>query len=90
MKFQYVFTACFLMQHIDVLCNDAFDDSHLFKASDCLVRWTWLVVTQTIDEFFTAFVIDRRITLKPMDVENSFSVGVFVETLRSTKIRDAT
>ena len=46
------------MQHVDVLCDDAFDDSHLFKTSDCQMCGAWLVVTQTIDELPTAFVID--------------------------------
>ena len=77
------------MQHVDVLRNDAVTPTKVFKMFQSAVHGARLKALEAIDELCRAFIVDARIAVEPVDVEDSFGVWLLVEPLWSPEIRDA-
>lgn len=77
------------MKHVDVLGRDALQTVAIFEVLESLVNGAWRELAKPIDKLRATFVVDGRIAVEPIDIEDAFSVGLFVKTLRTAKIRDA-
>ncbi len=89
-NFVDVMRADLLMEHVDVLCRDAVQAAAIFEMLERLVDGARRELAKAIDELRATFVVNGRIAIEPIDIEDAFGVGLLVEALRTAEIRNAT
>ena len=78
------------MKHVDVLGRNALQPAAIFEVLESLVNGAWRELAKPIDKLRATFVVDGRIAVEPIDIEDAFSVGLFVKALRTTEVGNAT
>ena len=74
------------MEHVDVLRDYAGELAEVLEVLQRAVYGTGLELPQAVDELARAAIVDGRVAVEPVDVEDAFGIRLLVESLRTAEI----
>ena len=77
-----------LVQHVDVLRRNPLQNSEAFEMLESLMDGPGLKLVESVDELRATVVVDGRITVEPVDVEDTLRILLLVKSLRTPKVRN--
>lgn len=89
MDFDDATASCFLMQQVNILRDDGFQDAPLFQLSKDLVNDRRPLVVQPVDEVPGHLVIEGGVLSENVDIEDLVSIGSLVKSVPAAEIADA-
>lgn len=86
MDFDDAMASCFLMQQVNILRDNGFQNAPLFQLREDLVNDRRLLVVQPVDEVLGHLVIEGGVLPENVDIEDLVSIGGLVEPVLAAKI----
>ena len=78
-----------LVEHVDVLRRDALEASDVLQMPERTMDGPRLEAIQSVDEVGASAIVDGRIAVEPVDVEDALGIRLAVKSLRPPEVGDA-
>jgi len=79
-----------LVQHVNILSDDALEKPLVLQSGERLVNRARLALSQSVNQGSTTLVINGGVTPEPIDVEDALRVGLLIESLGPPEIGNTT